>query len=278
MMSTTNLTLQLRPTVPSSITLDPLFTLLYEDNRKALTHLIDRKAPLPLNDVLENATFVEFVMSKEPGPKVEYQNIRPAFTALRAYLVLSPTGKKLMTFYKTLLQMQARWVIATVEVLTFDIYVKLTQVLYIDRDDKRLMAQMIKYVPDAAVRIATHTTGDRTAFNKSIFAQKKRLTSAVVTAAETLFNYKVSPEFVQNHGKLLVAIELGGKKVQAARENHVRHQAKIHQARERNKAMDARQIGMAGMIPQLPRFEDSSLEYVNDMKDECLPSNDDFSA
>lgn len=266
------LTLPLRGRVSPTLTLDPIFSLLYEDNEKNLKHLIDNKAPLPLHDVVHNSEFMEYLLNKEPGPKVEYANLRPALTAMRAFLIMSPHGKKLLAFYKHLLQLQGRWAVAVAEMLTFNIYLKLTQVLYIDRDDKKLMAHIIKLVPDAAFKIATYTTGDRRQFSMMVKSEKDRLLKETRAAAENLFNLKVSNDFWNQHGKLVAAIEHSEKKLQESRERHARRKherlQRVLAAQARNEATLSRQMGMAGMTPHLPHVENSVCEYTRELRED----------
>lgn len=278
MSSTMTFTLPLRAMAPSSLTLDPVFSLLYEDNEKGLTRLLDNKSPLLRAEILRNKPFMEYLMTKEPGPKVEYQNLRPALTALRSFLIVSPQGKKLLEFYRHLLQLQGHWAIATAEMLAFDMYVKITQSVYIDRADDKLMSHITKLVPTAAEKLAKHGAFDHGQFDMILVEERARLGEASRDAAEKLFNLKVSQDFWGQHGKLVAAIEHSEKKLQEIREKTLRrkreHEARRRAAYASNEALRDRQMGMAGMTPHSPQVERAVVGWVKDVKDDYFSFND----
>lgn len=270
--------LPVRVATPPSLTLDPIFSLLYEDNEASLTHFINNKAPLPLVGVTNDPTVMDYLLTKEPGPKVEYKNLRPALAALRPFLAANANGKKLMLFYKTLLQLQGRWAIAAAEMVTFDLYVKLYQSLFIDRDDKKLVDHIVKVIPDAAYKLATHTGGTREQFQKMIKSEKERLVTNTRAAAEKLFDFKVAKDFYIYHGKLVAAIEHSEKKLKACREKLIRRKreaaerraAAIAAAQEHNEAFHDSQMGMAGAIPIEPHVESRLNDWTKQMAKEVL--------
>ncbi|KIX96184.1 uncharacterized protein Z520_07962 [Fonsecaea multimorphosa CBS 102226] len=280
--NTTTLTLALRAAPPKSVTLDPYFTLLYEDNKKALLHFLHHKAALPVQDMLGTPRFVEYLLSKEPGPKVQYANLRPALSAIRSFLVSSHGGKKLLAFYKHLLQVQGRWLMAAAEFVGFELYVKLTRALFITRDDKQLLAHFMKVIPNALSKLANCSNVDRASFEAQVNVEKTRLQEASVAAADSLFNFKVSKEFYYTHGKLLTAMEVHEKKLQELRERAVRRkaerQARIQAAYARNSATLSRQMGMTGMTPHNPQVEASVFQYTKRIRDEFFSFGEDTGA
>ncbi|EXJ69463.1 uncharacterized protein A1O5_07499 [Cladophialophora psammophila CBS 110553] len=277
MSSTTTLTLPLRTAPPKSVTLDPYFTLLYEDNKKALKHFLDNKVPLPVNDILATPRLVEYLLSKEPGPKVQYENLRPALTAIRSFLLSSPGGKKLLAFYKHLLKVQGRWLMTTAELIGFELYIKLTHALFISRDDKKLLAHFVKVIPGAVSKVANYTDIDRATFDALLNLEKNRLQEASTTATDNLFNFKVSKEFYHTHGKLLTAIEIHEAKLEELRERAARRkaerQARIRAAYAANAVTFSRQMGMAGMIPYHPQVEASVCQYAKEICEEFFSFN-----
>ncbi|EXJ77276.1 hypothetical protein A1O3_10434 [Capronia epimyces CBS 606.96] len=270
--------LPVRVATPPSLVLDPIFSLLYEDNEASLAHFIDNKAPLPLNGVINDPRVMEYLLTREPGPKVEYKNLRPALAALRPFLSASPHGRKLMAFYKQLLQLQGRWAIAAAEMATFDLYVKFYQVLFIDHGDKKLVDHVVKMVPDAAYKIATYTTGNRDQFTTMAKAEKQRLVKNTRAAAQKLFDFKASKGFFQQHGKLVAAIERSEKQLKACREKAVRRRreaverraAALAAAQGHNEATLTRQMGMAGMTPHVPQVENSVVDWTQEVSSACF--------
>ena len=269
--------LALRSAVPSSLVVEPAFTLLYEDNHQALKHLIDNKTPLPLQNVVQNPNFMSFILEKERGPKLEYDNLRPVLSAMRPWMLASTNGQKLMDFYRTLLRLQGKWAVAAAEMITFDIYVKLIQVLYIDRDDDKLLTHIHKHFPNAQNKIASFTISDRQQFNVLITTEKDRLAKQTWTAADALFSFKTSDHFLTQHSKLVATIEYYEKKLKELRDKTARrrreHIAKRMAARSLNEATVNRQMGMSGMVPHAPYVERSVEEYVNEMRERYFNFN-----
>lgn len=264
--------------LPSSVTLDPIFSLLYENNKPALTHLINNKAPLPLKDVISNGPFMEYILSKETGPKVEYKNLRPALTAMRGFLIMSPTGKKLLEFYRQLLQLQARWAIAFAEQAAFEIWKTLTQVLYIDRHDTQLMAHITHYVPDAQHKIATCTVGNRDQFNMMVVGEQTRLRNKTREANHALHSFKSASAFWTEHGRLVAAIEHCEKKLKEIRHRNAQYkreqEVRVRAAYARNEANLRRQMGMAGMTPHPPNVGEQVVDWVTDVKNDYFNFSD----
>ncbi|EXJ83085.1 hypothetical protein A1O1_06703 [Capronia coronata CBS 617.96] len=274
--------LPVRIATPPSLILDPIFSLLYEDNEASLTHFITNKSPLPLGGVINDPAVMDYLLSREPGPKVEYKNLRPALAVLRPFLSVSLYGKKLMAFYKQLLQLQGRWAIAAAEMVTFDVYVKFYITLFIDHSDKKLADHVFKVVPGAAYSIATYTAGSREQFNLMVKAEKERLIKNTRAAAAKLFDFKVSKDFFQQHGKLVAAIEHSEKKLKDCREKTIRRKreaahrraAMVAAAQERNEAALHRQMGMSGLTAHVPHVEDSVVDWTEEITKECFSSKE----
>ncbi|KIV84122.1 hypothetical protein PV11_06095 [Exophiala sideris] len=270
--------LPLRFMLPTSVTLDPVFALLYENKGPALTHLIVNKAPLPLKNVINNGPFMEYILNKESGPKVEYKNLRPALTAMRGFLIMSPTGKQLLDFYRQLLQLQARWAIAYAEQINFEIWKTITQALYIDRCDTQLETHICQYVPDAQTKIVTCTVGNRHQFDMMILGELGRLRNKTRDASDALHTFKSSPVLWTQHGKLVASIEHCEKKLAEIRQRSAvrkrEQQARVNAACVRNGANLHRQMGMGGMTPNLPHVEEEVVDWVNDAKNEYFNFQD----
>lgn len=277
MSSTTTFTLPLRVAVPKSLTLDPVFSLLYEDNKKALTQLVDYKTPLTVKDIIINEAFIDYVISKEPGPKVQYQNLRPALSAIRPFLTASPNGNKLMAFYKNLLQLQGRWIMASSEFLAFDMYFKLMLSIFMDQDDKKLMAHVTKMVSGAQKKVESLKNFDRNQFTMLMSSERERLQKVAHAAVEPLFHLKVSKDFWTQHGKLVAAIEHHEKKLLEIRERNARRkaerEARLRALRASNTANLSRQMGMAGKTPHLPHVEDSVCDYTKEVCNDYFSFN-----
>jgi hypothetical protein len=275
MSSTMTLTLPLRLTKPS-LSLDPTFALLYEDNESALKHFLDNKSPLPLKDVLKTTDFMEYLVGCEPGPKVQYQNLRPSLSALRGFLLSTDKGKTLLAFFKELLQIQGHWLIAAAEQHAFDLYCKLTQALLIDGDDEKLATHFIKMVPDAASKLAFPLT--RSQFDMLVADEQARLRQVTREAALKLFHFKTATIFWNRYTSLLAAIDaaeqtLTAVRADAARRKHA-HDARRKAAYARNSLQVHRQMGTPPAAPHTPQAEASIAEWVRGLKEGVLSFND----
>ncbi|KAK5322376.1 hypothetical protein LTR93_005579 [Exophiala xenobiotica] len=278
MSLTTTLTLPLRGVRPKSLTLDPIFTVLYENNEQALSQLVYNRAPLPLDAVVQNPAFLEYLMTKEPGPGIEYNKLRPAVASMRGYLVMSSYGKQLLGYYRHLLQYQATWIIAAAEQCAFEIWAKLIQALLIDRNDKQLLTSINKTIPDAAVALCTTGFINNQQFATLVVNEQTRLRKATQQACQRLYLFKTSTNFCNQHCKLVASIEHCEKKLQELRD---RTAARKHQREEsartvsnQNGANIHRQMGMAGMTPHLPHVETSVVDWVKETKNDYFNFDD----
>jgi hypothetical protein len=260
-------TLPLRaPKASNSVTLLACFTLCYEGKPAALAHLLEKKTPLPLKDLFPNNEFMAYIISKEPGPSVQYENLRPALTALRSWLRVSANGRKLLTFYKDFLQLHGQWVVAAAEQEAFEIHTHLTHALYLNTGDQRLMAHLKKHVPDVAGKLAINPMGNRAEWDASIKATQEHLKQKTYAFAEHLHALKTSDAFWTQHGRLLAAIELSEKKLRNLRAREASHGSHLRTARRRNDRVTVRQMGTSGTVPHLPHVEDSVRDFTKEEK------------
>ncbi|OQU98308.1 hypothetical protein CLAIMM_04113 [Cladophialophora immunda] len=171
---------------------------------------------------------------------------------------------------------------ATAQLVSFELYVKLTYALFISRDDKKLLDHFIKVIPGALSKVANYSNVDRASFDTLLNLEKNRLQEASFSAADSLFNFKVSKEFYHTHGKLLTAIEVHEAKLEELRERAARRkaerQARIQAAYTRNSATLNRQMGMAGMTPHHPQVEASVCQYTKEIRNEFFSFNEDTDA
>ncbi|KIW58113.1 hypothetical protein PV05_02663 [Exophiala xenobiotica] len=278
MSLTTTLTLPLRGVRPKSLTLDPIFTVLYENNEQALSQLVYNRAPLPLDTVVQNPTFLEYLLTKEPGPGIEYDKLRPAVSALRGYLVMSSYGKQLLDFYRASLQYQGQWIVAAAEQCAFEIWAKLVQALFIDRNDKQLLTSIIKIIPNAAVDLWTNDFINHNQFNTLVVNEQARLRRATQEAGHRLYLFKTSTNFWNQHCKLVASIEHCEKKLQELRNRAAERKSKREEGARtvcmQNEGNLHRQMGMAGMTPHLPHVEDSVVDWVKETKNDLFNFDD----
>ncbi|KIW09989.1 hypothetical protein PV08_11765 [Exophiala spinifera] len=275
MSLTTTFTLPFRKANTKSLTLDPCFKVLYENNKETLTHFVTTLSPLPLKTIVSNGTFVGYLSTKEPGPLVEYNNMRTAIGAMRKIMMTTPHGVKMINFYKELLRLQGHWLLALAEQCAFHTYVKLTQALLIDRNDEALLKSVSKTIPETASKLCTTGFISRNQFTDLVMTEQSRLRFKCHEASEKLYDFKTSKDFWNQHTKLVAMIEHCENKLREIRKRSAkRKQQRIARARaavEENSDSIHCQMGTVGEFPQPPHItaaydnwmEETRLKYFN---------------
>ncbi|KAJ9634000.1 uncharacterized protein PV06_08550 [Exophiala oligosperma] len=275
MSLTTTFTLPFRKATTPSLTLDPCFKVLYENNKQNLTFFVTTKAPLPLSEVTKSKPFIGYLSTKEPGPVVEYDNMRTAIAAMRGYLMCTPHGVKMMDFYKDLLRLQGHWLIALAEQCAFDTWIKLTQALLIDRNDDALLESVTQTIPTAASNLCVSGFIDRYQFAQLVQHEQSRLRLQCHEAAEELYAFKTSKDFWNQHTKLVAMVEHCENKLREIRQRSARRKtqriAKSRAAAEYNSDIFTRQMGMsARYFPQPPHVTRRVDNWMTETRNRCF--------
>ncbi|KAK5053262.1 hypothetical protein LTR84_002236 [Exophiala bonariae] len=273
---TFNLPLRLSSSNPSSsITNHPSFAFCYADKPAALTHFLEKKSPLAPKDLFANHEFMTYIMSKEEGPTVQYENLRPALTALRPWLRLSPNGRKLLNFYKDFLQLHGQWVMAATEQASYEIHIQLTIAVYLKRGrDQKLLAQMEKDLPGITVAIMNHQTPCPPNFEKCTQAKIAAMSQKTNELVRRLTDLKKSNEFKTQHSRLLATMALAEKKLEKMRSQRKSREAAQAALRRSNDSDNVRQLGTTGMVRHLPHVEESLREFTEEEKDTYFNFNE----
>ncbi|ETI20501.1 hypothetical protein G647_08538 [Cladophialophora carrionii CBS 160.54] len=271
----------LTPAKPSSLVDDPIFNLLYAGNETTLRHFLVDCHPLTRNDNLANV--YRYVKARgEPGPRVQYDHLPYSLSAMRNFLLGSSQGKQLLSFFKGVLQTQGGYIVTTAEMVAFDIFVKMTEALFIHCNDRQLREHVISIVPEAQYTMPTYTGHERQFFNMYAATMRQQLCDANAAATRNLLELKNSREFARRHRQLLKANELHESKLSEIRRRAAKrkaeHKARAQRARARNDAALNRQMGMAGLTSHTPHVERSVVEYVQDTTGELFPRFDDGEA
>ncbi|EXJ54406.1 hypothetical protein A1O7_09745 [Cladophialophora yegresii CBS 114405] len=269
------------PAKPSSLVDDPVFNLLYAGNETTLRQFLENPTPLTRDDNLANV--YRYVKAKgEPGPRVQYDHLPYSLSAMRNFLQGSSHGKQLLSFFKGVLQTQGGYIVTAAEMAAFEIFVKMTEALFIHRNDNRLREHVISVVPEAQYTMPTYTGHERQFFHMYSTNMLQQLRDANATATRNLLDLKNSKEFARKHRQLLKANELHESKLSEIRRRAAKrkaeHKAKLQRARARNDATLNRQMGMAGLTSHTPHVERSVVEYVQDTTGEFFPRFDDGEA
>ena len=250
------------PKPEPSVTLQAAFSLCYEDKPEALKHLVEKLSPLPLKTLFKNNDFMSYLISKEPGPSVQHENLRPALSSLRPWLMKSLGGSSLLTFYKDFLKLHGEWVMAATEQIAYDIHAQLIQALYIDKNDKKLIAHLEKHFPNITSRLSTMPSLDRTQYNDLVTKTHEHLRTKTFALADKLFELKRSDEFWRNHGRLLANMESSEQELKEIRAKKAAAKARAEAVYARNTRPNSRQMGLTGMRPHAPHILHSVAEFT----------------
>ena len=260
-----------------SVVDDPIFGMLFENNLANLIYVINNKTPLPRETLLRVTKLVEDCQSKEPGPLVQYANIRPALSAVRRYLVGSHAGKQLLAFFKKVLQTQGLYIAAATEVLGFEIFVRIYQGYFLGPTDQKLLEYVHKVFPEALLEKPTYTEIDCQWFDMWVSTERPRLHGAFRTAFNNVLKMKYSKEFAHMHSKLLSAIDLHEQQLMKARkketERMAARQAKAGAVFIQNNTTLNRQMGTSGLTAHNQHTERSVMEFVRDSRDDFFPAD-----
>ena len=77
------------------------------------------KAPFPVTKVLQNKAIVDLLLPTEPGPKVDYERLRTNLNQLRPYVIKTPSGPSLLSFFGSLFIARAHWLNAAARLEAF---------------------------------------------------------------------------------------------------------------------------------------------------------------
>ena len=90
------------------------------------------KAPFPVDKLIEDTTIVRLLLTTEPGPKVGYDALRTNLTLLEPFVTNTSSGPALLAFFESLLQSQARWLIAAAKLEAFRSYDRTLLTYYVE--------------------------------------------------------------------------------------------------------------------------------------------------
>ena len=90
------------------------------------------KAAFPVSKLLEDKAVVELLLTTEPGPKVDYDRLRTNLTQLQPFVIKTPSGPALLSFFNSLIQLKAVWLIAAAKLEAFRSYDRTIFTYYIE--------------------------------------------------------------------------------------------------------------------------------------------------
>jgi hypothetical protein len=215
---------------------------------------------------------------EEPGVAFAYDVLPISLGAMRIFLIESPAGKQLLSYYKNLLQVQGKYIVTRSEELAFDLVVKMTRSFFTRQDDPQLTDHILAILPEAAETIVPYTENERRFFEIWASGVKERLKEKCAKATSELVTLKSSEEFSRKHRQLLKAHEVHEAKLaefrrrDAYRKNE--REAKLRSIRGRNNQTIRRQMGMNGMTSHTPHVEQSVVDYVQETSNDFFPHAD----
>src|SRR5271156_3089830 len=103
-----------------------------EEDRDIKWEFLTTKAPCPVSKLVENKTIVELILTIEPGPKVDYDGLRTNLALLQPYVIRTSSGPALLGFFKSLLQLQAGWLLEAAKLEAFRCYDRTLFTYYVE--------------------------------------------------------------------------------------------------------------------------------------------------
>jgi hypothetical protein len=103
-----------------------------EEDRDIMWEFLTTKAPVPASKLVENKTIVELLLAVEPGPKVDYDGLRTNLVLLRPYVIKTSSGPALLSFFESLLQLQAGWLLGAAKLEAFRCYDRTLFTYYVE--------------------------------------------------------------------------------------------------------------------------------------------------
>ena len=93
--------------------------LLYATNPHVMAHFNKTRKNIPTHMVHADSRIIQILVDNEPGPRVDYDNLRANLTELAPFIVCTENGFDLFGFFHTLLKASEAWLDAAVEYHSF---------------------------------------------------------------------------------------------------------------------------------------------------------------
>jgi hypothetical protein len=177
-----------------------------EEDRDIMWEFLTTKAPVPASKLVENKTIVELLLAVEPGPKVDYDGLRTNLALLRPYVSKTSSGPALLSFFESLLQLQAGWLLGAAKLEAFRCYDRTLFTYYVEwyegfRKDtaaRALDESEIAYEKECREHAVARAAG-------SYVQQEQQLAKEVDGEAIKLLTCKTSPE-MWKYSRILWAV------------------------------------------------------------------------
>jgi hypothetical protein len=177
-----------------------------EEDRDIMWEFLTTKAPVPASKLVENKTIVKLLLAVEPGPKVDYDGLRTNLALLRPYVSKTSSGPALLSFFESLLQLQAGWLLGAAKLEAFRCYDRTLFTYYVEwyegfRKDtaaRALDESEIAYEKECREHAVARAAG-------SYVQQEQQLAKEVDGEAIKLLTCKTSPE-MWKYSRILWAV------------------------------------------------------------------------
>jgi hypothetical protein len=177
-----------------------------EEDRDIKWEFLTTKAPFPASKLVENKAIMELLLAVEPGPKVDYDGLRTNLALLQPYVTKTSSGPALLSFFKSLLQLQAGWLLGAAKLEAFRCYDRTLITYYVEwyegfRKDtaaRALDELEIAYEKECQKHAVARAAG-------SYIQQEQQLAKEVDNEAVKLVTCKTSPE-MWKYSRILWAI------------------------------------------------------------------------
>src|SRR2546421_3541365 len=189
------------PAINAAYVTEQVYKILFinAEDSPSKWEFLKTKAPFPVSKLVENKAITELLLAIEPGPKVDYDGLSKNLALLKPYVLNTPSGPALLGFFKSLLQLRVRWLLAAAKLeafrcyerTTFTYYVEWNEVFRMDTTGRDLDERELAYQNECQ----EYTQNQLSA---SFMRQEGQLAKVVKAEEAKLINFKTSQEMWKN--------------------------------------------------------------------------------
>ena len=148
-----------------------------------------------VSKLVENKTIVELILTIEPGPKVDCDGLRTNLALLQPYVIKTSSGPALLGFFKSLLQLQAGWLLGAAKLEAFRCYDRTLFTYYVEWYEEFRKDTAARALDELEIVYEKECQGYAVARAGGSYAQREQqLVKEVDNEAIKLATCKTSPE------------------------------------------------------------------------------------
>ena len=221
-----------------------IHAILYSPDSPHAWDFLKTNSPFPVSVLIQQKKVIDLLFKLEPGPTVDWSSLRTNLAILKPYAINTRTGPQILQFFKSLIELQAKWLLAIARVEAYRTYQNQLHGYYVLR--RQIYTQQVQaagYVPDEAdVAYERECQEYEHAAAGNVFMkQEQRLMAKVETETVNLVTCKVSEEMWRSSAILWAMVDKY-RQWQRARQGDISQRRAL--LKERNEMVGGAQMGM----------------------------------